>query len=609
MMLLTNILCSLSFLFNDVSDSTQNSQPNIDKKIYADYHVTRLNREHSGNVGVWKYRGVAKSSELPHTAVNYNPDLIDSRGRHQIASREYPVVGMQSELDPEYLEYQILSAKIAHIDGMMVEWGHKEHTGNYQLLAMIEAAKKFDFEVGVNWCVGWINQTAMGLKNREEFLAYFKENLLYLRDSIYNDQTGVNVNGRPVILLFAGDVSNAEFENVIADIRSSANFPIFLRQQLTAGQLQGDTMKMDLISSDWYDVSSGFSEGISGYFSWIPTRARTRDSRYPHWDRYALPTDATLFLDALHNTKLPNIHTPLRLSSAVPGFDNRSCASWNKGDLSFISRKNFQTYRNMWAYNIENSNRFDWVYIPTWNDWTEDSHIEPSETDKGLALQLTQQYGAAYKNLPANPELLDLPRQLFELRKKIRKLQAITKDEQLSSLGSYLDACAQAIASLNSVEAKAHLQFVNAELDLVASSLSKPKKVVVSHSGRNKYHIRYADNKTFITLDDALVEELNNHYYEAHIDFGYRSSVENSTILIKGEAAKPSRPYGNFGIIANINTDKSMQKWRKGRVRVFQENIVLKQKATGDAHFSFECATDESGLRDIKLTFTIYPRN
>lgn len=596
--MLSTILYSLACCL-PISDTTDTYQ--VEKKIYADYHVTRLNRKYSGNVGVWGFQGTAKGSKLTNTKVNYNADLIDEQGRHQIASKDYPLVGMQSEMDPQYMEYQILSAKVAHIDGMMVEWGHKKHLGNYQLKALINVAKKYNFQIGVNWCIGWINQSSLKFNNRTEYLNYFKENIAYLRDSIYNDQTGVKIKERPVILLFAGNITNPEFEEAISEMQHSNSFPIFLRQIAVSATPNNNNIKMELSGSEWYDKSKGFINGIGGYFGWVPTRGRPTDTNFPYWDRHGLTADGKAYLDALYQTKSPtNI---LRLSSVAPGFDNRSCASWNSGDLSYISREKLDLYRSMWEHNIQNKEKFDWIYIPTWNDWTENSHIEPSESDNGAALQLTEKYAAQYKSLKSAPEILELPRQLFVLRKKLEKIKAIINSNTIASIDDRLDSCAYAISSLNSDQAMKHLLFASKKIDEM-EKLIKSKKVVVSFVDNDK--IKIVGNNAYITLDKNLADKLTNKYYEAYIDFEYKSSVPNSKILIKGKSAKPAIPYGNFGIIASINTDETMQNWQKGRVELFKENIKLDKLHTNNSNISIECSNNETAVQNIKITFYIY---
>ena len=127
------------------------------KKVYADFHGVRYTRQHDGKLGRWEMYANTEKSSTGRKSLCYNADLIDSEGRHEIAAVAYPQVGMQSNLDPDYIEYQILSAKAAKIDGFFIEWGFKPHENDILLREMQKVAAKYDFEIGVTGAtVGYI---------------------------------------------------------------------------------------------------------------------------------------------------------------------------------------------------------------------------------------------------------------------------------------------------------------------------------------------------------------------------------------------------------------------------------------------------------------------
>ena len=126
------------------------------KKIYADYHGVRYTRAHDGKLGRWEMHAETAKSKTGRKTLCYNADFMDAEGRHDIAAVAYPQAGMQSNLDPDYIEYQILSAKAAGIDGFFIEWGFMDHENDKLLRAMQPVAAKYGFEIGVNWCDGWL---------------------------------------------------------------------------------------------------------------------------------------------------------------------------------------------------------------------------------------------------------------------------------------------------------------------------------------------------------------------------------------------------------------------------------------------------------------------
>ncbi len=188
----------------------------IDKKIFAEYHNPRYTREHDGELGNWAYANESKESRAAVKRYNYNADLIDEKGRNRIASVNYPVVGMQSQVDTDYIEYQILLAKLAYIDGFMTDFRHMEdEAGITQLKRLREVAKKYDFEIGVDWCDAQIfyslKKARPDLDTREKQIEYCKKMFRYLSEEVYADDTGANIGGHPVILLFSGGITYDEY--------------------------------------------------------------------------------------------------------------------------------------------------------------------------------------------------------------------------------------------------------------------------------------------------------------------------------------------------------------------------------------------------------------
>lgn len=102
----------------------------------------RYTRAHDGKLGRWEMHAETAKSKTGRKTLCYNADFMDAEGRHDIAAVAYPEVGMQSNLDPDYIEYQILSAKAAGIDGFFIEWGFMDHENDKLLKAMQPVARE-----------------------------------------------------------------------------------------------------------------------------------------------------------------------------------------------------------------------------------------------------------------------------------------------------------------------------------------------------------------------------------------------------------------------------------------------------------------------------------
>ena len=215
------------------------------KKVYADFHGVRYTRQHDGKLGRWEMYANTEKSSTGRKSLCYNADLIDSEGRHEIAAVAYPQVGMQSNLDPDYIEYQILSAKAAKIDGFFIEWGFKPHENDILLREMQKVAAKYDFEIGVNWCDGWlyydwITKIYLEVNTREAKTEYMAKCYQYLVDSVFTGPTVPMVKGMPVFYHFGPGRKSMNTK-----VLSQVKFPQGMRQPLpyAVGRI-GENWKM-----------------------------------------------------------------------------------------------------------------------------------------------------------------------------------------------------------------------------------------------------------------------------------------------------------------------------------------------------------------------------
>ena len=278
------------------------------KKVYADYHGIRRTRLYDGEFGEWKY--ASKMTYSPEksgvTQLTYNPDLILANGQHNIAAYEYPLVGMQSQYDPDNIEYQVLSAKTAGIDGFFVEWGYIDHTSNTLLQKIQEVAKKYDFEVGVNICDGWLMEKGWHAGTREENVEYFITCMQYLIDNVFTGSTAPIVNGKPVFYLFHDGFTAEEFKTIREytytypddyPVSGTDKFPnVIMRTTLNPS-----------LTNDVYTPKSPLTQAGSEWVTenkvvptpWMPERIRTGYHLTPKFHRYASADDCEIFLNAL----------------------------------------------------------------------------------------------------------------------------------------------------------------------------------------------------------------------------------------------------------------------------------------------------------------------
>lgn len=581
-----------------------------ERKIYADYHSPRYTRERDGAVGVWKFATVARTSKVPNPEVNRNPDLIDADGRHELAAAAYPLVGMQSELDPDYLEYQVLSAKTAGIDGFFVEWGFQEHSSEGIRQALTVVAARYDFEIGITICDRWLFMQLPTLKpemkERAQFLAEFQRNYDFLRRTVLNAPTSPRFGGRPVLLLFGGGLTPEELRAIQASAASGAaeEPQIFIRPLLSAvSSGTNDTTSPVWEKSPWYSPETGFASSVAGFFGWVPTRARTESlEKLPGaFDRYGTLPDAINYLRILHAA--PN--QGLRISCATPGFDNRTCAGWGS-DFSYLPRGVGEIYRAMWKFNLE-ARGVDWVYLPTWNDWTEGSQIEPSLEDGGLFLKLTAVAAARFKGLAITPELTDMPRELFELRLRSRRLGKIGATIDPDTIAQ-LDAAAMALSRREGEAAHAGLAAASAAIARLEASLPAPTRLDLTLENHGLTRADSPSGESTSTLpqrwrvDESAAASLRSCHHEAVLEFEYRPTARGR-LQILADTSRARSALGDFSVVADIN-NLSAGDWRTARVRVFAENAAWLHRLRSDGDLEFRGAAE---VRNVRLRAELYP--
>jgi hypothetical protein len=153
---------------------------------------------------VWRWDGNALESSASVKRRIFNGDLIGPDGRNQIPCTVYPAVGMQSEEDEDYVEYQILVAKAARIDGFMIEWNSPGKASNLMLRTV---AERLGFLVGAVWQADQtlnykVTPTYGANPTSAEWNAFLADYAFKLRQELYDRPTAPKVGGRPLLMFF-----------------------------------------------------------------------------------------------------------------------------------------------------------------------------------------------------------------------------------------------------------------------------------------------------------------------------------------------------------------------------------------------------------------------
>lgn len=578
------------------------------KKVYADHHGVRYTREHDGKLGRWEMYADTEKSSTGRKSLCYNADLVDEQGRHDIAAVNYPLVGMQSNLDEDYIEYQILSAKTAKIDGFFIEWGFFPHENDVLLRAMQKVAAKYDFEIGVNWCDGWlyynwITKIYPEIDTREKKTEYMAKCYRYLADSVYSVSTAAKVKGMPVFYHFGPGATVEEYKTVLSSsshLRDSASSAPYYTEKLVGlrrwadwGHLENDRY-IPVTQSD--ELDAWIEEGEIPT-PWIPARVRERDAEHPYWDNYAVEDDLIEFMKPFRDSVWMNPRSSYVVKSgfAMPGMDNRGCAGWGRGHFFLIPRNEGHTYDAMWRFCMENKDSLDMMFIASWSDYTEGHEIEPTVENGYREIKTTLRYASEFKNEKCDSSGLALPLTLFKLRKKAEFISSVLNCNFLS-----LDKAAEAIShgeydnatvlmektekQLNKLYKKIESRQIHISFgeQLNNSPATICKYCANQSEGICKNCVNYSmtihnDGKNgtkSLYIDEEIVREIERAArYTGTISFEYKDDG-HEFLFVRSETDR--EPAGTFGVVGKLRTDGSGE-WKKAVINLYDHNIAYRE--------------------------------
>ncbi|TMC29713.1 MAG: hypothetical protein E6J24_16500, partial [Chloroflexi bacterium] len=169
----------------------------------------------------------------------------------------------------------------------------------------------------------------------------------------------MRVGGRPVIPIWQStQVPLSTWRSVFADLRSRGFDAIYLA-------LSFDTQDLEVF--DGFHAYGTFDAATATY-------ARVgREVRY--WPLLADQPAARIWA-----------------ASAEPGYDDRAIPG-RVG--TFLDRRNGATYRA--TLDGAAASDPDWILITSWNEWWENTHIEPSVNFGDQYLQITREFAARWK--------------------------------------------------------------------------------------------------------------------------------------------------------------------------------------------------------------------
>jgi len=278
---------------------------------------------------------VPAASPIPTLAYYYIWYNTSSWNR---AKMDYPILGKYSSDDISVMRQQILWAKSAGINGFIVSWKSTDVL-NRRLEQLVQVAEQEDFKLAVIYEGLDFNRDPLPVKTVADDLDYFVQH--------FAGQSVFDIFSKP-LMIWSGTwrFTPQEIAQVTQGSRSS--LLILASERNVAGyqRLTG------LVDGDAYYWSSVNPDTFPGYLDKLSQMSQ------------AVHQDGGIWIPP-----------------AAPGFDATAI-----GGTTIVSRDNGGTFRTQ--INTAMSSSPDALGIISWNEFSENSYIEPS-----------QNYGFTYLNI------------------------------------------------------------------------------------------------------------------------------------------------------------------------------------------------------------------
>ncbi len=304
------------------------------------------------------------------TMTNRNPDIIDSKGKRQIASHFYPIIGPYDSRDPDYLEYALLCIKLTGFDGVFIDYYGNTDLYDYaanleNTLAAIEMVKK----VGLQYSLVYEDKTAAhgAINNLGSSFELVQLHFEYMKEHFFDEEAFVKYQKKPLLLIFGpqSDLNKEQWNNLIGH-------------------------SISLVGLEHEIHRLGLEKDVFGAFVW----------------------DTTERVKEIYNT-CETFH--ICIGSGMPGFkDYYQEGGWGE-TLPSIDPKNGQHLKDMLA--LASQRKIDYLQIPTWNDWGEGTMIEPSLEFGYQRLEILQEWFG----VPYSSNELKLTVLLYQKRKEYKE--------------------------------------------------------------------------------------------------------------------------------------------------------------------------------------------
>lgn len=266
------------------------------------------------------------SNPIPILAYYY---IWFDTGSWNRAKTDYPMLGRYSSSNVDVMRQHVQWAKEAGITGFIVSWKSTERL-NERLEKLIQVANEEDFKLAIIYQGLDFQREPLPVAQVDADLSYFIEH--------YSEDPAFYLYDKPLVI-WSGTwrFSREEVESVVTGKREHV---LILASERNVEDYQ---RLADLVDGDAYYWSSVNPDTFPGY-----------------------PEKLNAMSEAIH------ANGGLWIAPAAPGFDARLI-----GGTTVVERKNGETLQVQFSTALQSAP--DAIGLISWNEFSENSHVEPSE--------------------------------------------------------------------------------------------------------------------------------------------------------------------------------------------------------------------------------------
>jgi hypothetical protein len=266
--------------------------------------------------------------------------------------------------DPDIITAHIEAARRSGIDGFISSWWGPDSDSDRHLAVLLDLAKERNFRVSLYFETLADGREALSSDAIEKWLSY--------AIARYRDHPAMmKIDGRPVIVIWASDkVPLATWRRIFGDLRNQGLDAVYLAMGYGGRSLE-------------------LFEGVHEY--------SVSGSSIPELTKIAkLNSRLAKFFHLLADRASAKI----AIATVQPGYDDRLIPG-RKG--TFRDREDGAFYRGTFEAAIESDP--EWIFITSWNEWYEHTHIEESRLNGTRYLDLTGEYARRWKSRSSSSRL------------------------------------------------------------------------------------------------------------------------------------------------------------------------------------------------------------